>query len=96
MNKSELVASVRNKHKLKWQEARLAVNAVLDIIVNEISTGETGEVIITGFGKFERRLRVAHKAHNPYTGETFDVPDRNYVTFRPGAAFKRSVSSSSV
>lgn len=89
MNKTQLVEALAEKLGDK-RTAASAVDGVLDIITETVGSG--GSVTLTGFGVFEARARAARVARNPRTGETVPVPATTVPAFRPGTAFKSTVS----
>jgi DNA-binding protein HU-beta len=89
MNKTQLVDALAARIGDR-RTAASAVDGVLDIIVDTVGSG--GSVSLTGFGVFEARARAARVARNPRTGETVAVPPTVVPSFRPGIAFKATVS----
>jgi nucleoid DNA-binding protein len=57
--------------------------AVFDVIAQAAAAGET--VAVPKFGKFEVKVKPAHKARNPRTGDQIDVPDKLVIKFRPSS-----------
>ena len=68
MNKAQLINALANKCHLTRKDPDLAVNAMFDIIIDQLEKGE--KVQIVGFGCFDVRERPARKGRNPMTGET--------------------------
>jgi len=64
--------------------------AVFDIISQAAAVGET--VSVPKFGKFEVKVKPAHKARNPRTGDQIDVPDKLVVKFRPSSTLLGALS----
>ncbi|MHA6796020.1 HU family DNA-binding protein [Pseudonocardia bannensis] len=89
MNKTQLVDALAARIGDR-RTAASAVDGLLEIIVDTVGSG--GSVSLTGFGVFEARARAARVARNPRTGETVDVPATTVPAFRPGTAFRSSVS----
>ncbi|MFI6813186.1 HU family DNA-binding protein [Nonomuraea sp. NPDC050328] len=90
MNKREFVAAVAEEAKLPKSEAAEVVNAVLDVIVNTVASGE--KVSITGFGVFEQVHKPSRAARNPSTGAEVKVEESWAPKFRPGTDFKELVN----
>jgi DNA-binding protein HU-beta len=63
---------------------------VIDTVTRNVAKGEA--VAITGFGKFERRIRPAGKARNPQTGATVKTKRKSVPKFTAGADFKAIVN----
>jgi len=90
VNKSELIDTLAGRFNGSRREAQHALDNVLDVIVRSVQKGEA--VAITGFGKFDRRVRPAGTARNPRTGETVKTKRRAVPKFTAGAEFKAVVS----
>lgn len=86
MNKAQLIAALANKCDLSRRDSDFAVNAVFDLIIDELEKGE--KVQIVGFGCFEVRERPARKGRNPMTGESIDIDASRSVAFKPGKSLK--------
>lgn len=85
MNKADLIAGIEGRLGGK-KAATDAVDAVLDLIIREVSQGT--KVSITGFGTFEKVTRAARTGRNPRTGETVPIEATSVPKFTPGTAFK--------
>jgi DNA-binding protein HU-beta len=72
MNKAELVALIADKVDLTKKATEEVINLVFDTISETLETGE--KVVISGFGTFEIRSRVARTGRNPRTGADIDIP----------------------
>lgn len=90
MNKTELIAVVADKASLSKKDADVAVNAVLDTIVETVTAGD--KVQLVGFGTFEPRTRSAKIGKNPRTGESIEIPASKIPAFKAGKAFKDTVN----
>ena len=90
MIKSELVRTLSEKlPELQQRDVELAVNRMLEQIVNALENGERIE--IRGFGAFTMRQRPPRLARNPKTGESVDLPAKVTVHFKPGSATRSRV-----
>ena len=92
MNKKELVAAIAEKAEIKKVDAEVALNAIVEVISNELSNG--GEVALSGLGKFEVRERAARSGRNPQTGEAISIPATKVVGFKAAKALKDAVKNS--
>jgi len=92
MNKQELINATAEVTGLTKKDTEATVNAVLDVITEELVSG--GEVSLIGFGKFETRQRAARVGHNPQTGEPLNIPETKAVGFKVGKALKDAVRNS--
>ncbi len=91
MNKNELVSAVATAAEMSKASAAVAVDAVLDVVSNELSKG--GEVRLVGFGTFSVSQRQATTARNPRTGEPINVPASKQPKFKAGKSLKDNVNS---
>lgn len=86
MNKSELVAAMASKADVTQAQAGACVDAMMDIIAGEVSTG--GEVNIPGYVKFSRKDTKERMGRNPRTGEARLIPAGTAVKIAPGSKLK--------
>ncbi len=89
VTKKDLVCALAEKCNCQQNDAQDAVQCFLDQIIDQLSAGNRIE--LREFGVFETRTRNAHKARNPRSKETVDVPARARVKFKPGCAMKEKV-----
>lgn len=92
MSKDVLVNYVSEAMEITKKDAGLAVDTVLDAIMNSIVKAES-DFSIYGFGKFTKKFKEAHEGRNPRTGETIQVPAKTVVRFSPMKALKEAVNS---
>ena len=91
MNKDALAGHVAAAAGLSQADAKAAVDAVFDGIVNSMNAGEPGA--IAGFGKFESKYRAARQGRNPATGETIQIAAaKNQPTFKAAKGFKDALN----
>lgn len=91
MNKQEFIAAVAEKVGCSNVEAAKAVNAVLDVIQEEMKAGN--KIILTGFGQFEARERGARTGVNPATGESIKIAACKVPAFKAGKGLKDAVNA---
>ncbi len=89
MNKNELVSIVAEKAEVTKKTAEDIFDMFLATIQETLENGE--KVVISGFGTFEVRQRIARKGHNPRTGEDISIPAQNTPAFRAGKTLKDAV-----
>jgi DNA-binding protein HU-beta len=89
MTKNQLIDKVAKKAYLTKRAAADAVNSTFDIIRENLGRGE--KTIITGFGTFIVRNRVARRGRNPQTGETIQIPGKKLPSFVAGKTIKRQI-----
>ena len=90
MNKGELVDAIAQKTDLTKKQADTIVTAMVDAIVEAVSTGD--KISLVGFGNFEVRNRQAREGRNPNTGEKMQIAASRVPAFTPGKAFKERVA----
>ena len=90
MNKLELIKEVSGKVGLTQIATKDVVEAVLDVITNELTRGE--KVAIAGFGTFEVRERAERMGRNPQTSEEMLIAASKNVKFKAGKALKDKVN----
>lgn len=91
MNKKELVELVAQKGNLTKTDANNAVDAVFDVISENLAAGQEFNYI--GFGKFGVRVRPERKGRNPSTGKEIIVPETKAVYFKVGKSLKDAVAN---
>lgn len=89
MNKTELIQAVAERTQLTKKDASNAVNAMLEVITEALSRGDTVQLI--GFGNFEVRDRAARKGRNPQTGEEIEIAATKTPAFKAGKQLKDAV-----
>ena len=90
MNKGELVDAIAQKTNVTKKQADIIVTAMLDAIVEAVSTGD--KISLVGFGNFEVRTRQAREGRNPQTGEKMQIAASRVPAFAPGKSFKQRVA----
>ena len=79
MNKEELIQELSN-HLFDKQQARIAVDKMLEIIKDNLQNG--GKVVLSNFGTFKVKYSAPLLIKNP-KGETVEVPSKKRVRFKP-------------
>lgn len=90
MNKTEMIKEISVRTEIKRVEAKKALNAVVDIIKEEVS--KNWEIRMSGIGTFKKVHKDARTARNPKTGDTIKVPAKNTVKVRIAKDFKEAVN----
>lgn len=90
MNKGELVDQIAQKTDVTKKQADTIVTAMVETIVEAVSTGE--KISLIGFGNFEARTRQAREGRNPKTGEKMQIAATRIPAFAPGKLFKQRVA----
>ncbi len=89
MNKTELIDVIAKKTGLTKKQAKMAVDAFIDVVKGELMQG--GKVRLIGFGTFEVRKRAARKGMNPRTKKPITIPARKVPAFKPSNELKKLI-----
>ena len=90
MNKSDLIAAVAAKTGETKKNAEASINAMIDVIVETLASGD--KIQFVGFGSFEVRERAARKGRNPQTGKEMKIAAKKAPVFKAGKALKDAVN----
>lgn len=90
VKKAEFVTTVSEKTGMSKKDSEAAIQAVLDVFMEEVSAGK--KVSFPGFGSFSLKSRAARKGRNPQTGEEIDIPESKTPGFTPAKAWKDAVN----
>ena len=91
MNKQEFISAVASKVNMSNVETAKVVNAVLDVIQEEMRAGN--KISLTGFGQFEARVRAARTGINPATGAQIKIAACKVPAFKAGKGLKDAVNA---
>lgn len=91
MTKSQLVTAIAEKMGTQKKEATEALDAITEIITEEVSQG--GAVTLPGVGKIYCRERPERMVRNPATGEQMKKEADKVVKMTIAKALKDSVNS---
>jgi Bacterial nucleoid DNA-binding protein len=90
MTKTQLVAALAEKMDSDKKTAAAALDAVTDVITQEVAGG--GAVTLPGVGKFYCRERPERMVRNPATGEQIKKDADKVVKITIAKALKDSVN----
>ncbi len=90
MNRTELAQAVAQRAGIDNNQAKAAVDAVVEAISDELSGG--GEVAISGFGKFSVSDRAARQGVNPATGEKIQIAASKAAKFSAASGLKNTLN----
>ncbi len=92
LTKSKLIHDLWKKHpQMEEEDIELAVQCVLDRLVNALTEGRRIE--IRGFGSMNLHHRPRRQSRNPKTGEPVFVPEKFVPHFKPGNELKTRVNN---
>lgn len=93
MTKSELIELIARKQtQFSQKEVELAINQILDSMIDTLSEGDRIE--IRGFGSFSLHHRKARLGRNPKTGEKVELSEKRVPHFKPGKSLRDRVDDS--
>ncbi len=96
LNRSALLKQVSERTGMARKEVEQVYEHTVRTIQDAVKGGQ--KVALTGFGRFQQRVRAARKAgmsRNPFTGEMIQVaarPAQKLPKFLPAKQFKEYVS----
>lgn len=83
MNKKELVACVAAKTGKSLKEIEIALDGIVDSIIETVQKGEA--VSLLGFGSFVIKDSKARMGYNPSAKAPIAIPAKRVVRFKAGA-----------
>lgn len=89
MDTKTLITTFAKENELSLTEAKKLVLSLFNIISYQLAVGES--IKINKFGTFEVRTREARRGFNPRTGETLEIPSKQYPAFKAAKSLKDSV-----
>ena len=89
MFKGDLIRAVSDRTNWCYADAQRAVNAMCDVIQDELRKGN--KVQITRFGTFAPHTWAKHKINSIDSGKIITIPKRRVATFKAGSDLKKAV-----
>jgi len=90
LTKEKLAKMLHRQDSYTTKQCADMVDSVFEIIKESLENGE--DVMISGFGKFQTKVKDARKGRNPHTGEGLMLGSRKVVTFKWSAKLRKSVN----
>lgn len=90
MNKKEIVRMTSKDNQMKIKLVENVVDIAIEEIIECLGAGE--KVQLSGFGTFNLEKRNGRVGRNPKTGETINIPEKNFVTFRASGNLKKGLN----
>lgn len=91
MQKPELIRAVAENAGLTQKAAEAAINGLIAVVGEELSSGE--KVQLHGLGTFSVSQRQEREGINPRTGEKITIAASKSVSFKSAKALKDQVNS---
>jgi DNA-binding protein HU-beta len=88
--KAEFIMSLSEKTGLNKKESEEAMQAVFDVIQEQVAAGK--KVNLAGFGTFTCKDRAARKGRNPQTGEELQIAASKAPGFSAAKAWKDTLN----
>jgi nucleoid DNA-binding protein len=99
MNKKEIAARLASRASITNVKAQEILNHLFDaengIIGDALAADDqkAAKVLFAGFGTFERRTRAPRVGTNPATGKPLNIPQKQFVSFKPGKTLKERIAA---
>ena len=90
INKTDLTALIADKLGKSKAEAKLALDAVIDTLTDELVKGN--EVALIGLASLKVVKTEARTGRNPATGAALEIPAKKVVKVTIGKALKDAVN----
>ncbi len=84
MNKTELVNAVAAKAGLTKVDAKKALDATIEAVVEAVKKGD--KVALVGFGTFAKTKRAARQGVNPATGAKIKIGAKEVFKFKASSS----------
>lgn len=84
MNKTELVNAIAEKAGLSKVDAKKALDAATEAIIDAVKTGD--KVALVGFGTFSLSERAARTGINPSSKEKITIPAKKVFKFKASSS----------
>lgn len=92
LTKEKVINTINLQLGLSKQEARSAVESVLDIVKDALAREE--DVLISGFGKFSVRSKNSRRGRNPQTKQDLILRARRVVVFKTSGVLRQRINKS--
>ena len=90
MTKTDLVGSIAAKAGLSKVDAKKAVEACVESIVEALKAGD--KVSLIGFGTFSVAKRPARQGINPLNKKPLSIPAKNVAKFKAGSELDGAIN----
>jgi len=90
LTKADIVEALHKNSSRTLYESRHFVEKMLGVMRSGIA--KDGELLISGFGKFEAYAKKPRNGRNPQTGERMVLPARRVLVFRLSRKFRSQLN----
>ena len=91
MTKADIVEKIADKCGVTKKESIDMVETVFSILKSTLEDGE--DIKISGFGKFEVKMKHERRGRNPQTGEAIVIDARRILSFKPSALLRKAINT---
>ena len=91
MNKLELIAMLKNEHRISRKEAAMVIDLFFESMSEALARGNRVE--IRGLCSFYVKEYKSYKGRNPKTGESVQIAPKKLPFFKCGKELKERVDS---
>lgn len=89
MSKRHLAEEMAQIIILKKYQAYDFIELFIEVVVEQLKTGR--KVVISGFGTFSVKERLAKRVRNPADGVMITIPPNKTVKFQPSPKLKQDI-----
>ena len=89
MSNDELIRAAAEKCGFYLKDMRVALDAIIETIVEAVAGGE--DVKVENFGVFKTQTYAERIGRDMQTGETVIIPARRVPVFKPGRRFRETI-----
>ena len=91
LTKADIIDSICARNTRNRGEIRKIVEDFFSLVRESLA--KEGEVLLTGFGKFECYAKSSRRGRNPQTEEAIILPPRKVVVFRVSRKFREDLNA---
>jgi integration host factor subunit alpha len=91
LTKEHIRQSMEDKLFFSRFESSRLIDSIMEIIKRTLESGE--DVLISGFGKFAVRGKLARRGRNPKTGQDLALEPRKVVSFKCSRRLRDKINS---
>ncbi|MDO4673246.1 MAG: HU family DNA-binding protein [Porphyromonadaceae bacterium] len=90
ITKKEMIENVKDTLAITKESATLAVDAVIEVIVDSLKNGN--QVYLREIGTIEPYTRPERQGINPATGEKITIKESTGIRFKASKSLKESIN----
>ena len=90
LTKAQIVEALLAKTIFTKTQSAQVIDTLFELMKQSLQNGE--DVLISGFGKFEVKEKLARRGRNPQTGEQIPLAPRKVVTFKCSGVLRAAMN----